>query len=153
MACFLSLTQYIGETPPSLKLDEMCMKFIFVSICTFLCGVCPMYCWFSNSLVPMSLGTILFVLLIHWMLGSLTRKVLSSCAYWSRARMINELLSTFNWYLLHPSNVNSVTSIFIFFMHTFLASTFCRLYHGMLFIHSCDTCSLSQSIPTMISCC
>ena len=58
LACFLSLTQYIGETPPSLKLDEMCMKFIFISICTYLCGVCPMYCWFSNSLVPMSLGTI-----------------------------------------------------------------------------------------------
>ena len=63
LACFLSLTQYIGETPPSLKLDEMCMKFIFISICTYLCGVCPMCCWFSNSLVPMSLGTILFVLL------------------------------------------------------------------------------------------
>ena len=63
LACFLSWTQYIGETPPSLKLDEMCMKFIFISICTYLCGVCPMYCWFSNSLVPMSLGTILFVLL------------------------------------------------------------------------------------------
>ena len=63
LACFLSLTQYIGGTPPSLKLNEMCMKFIFISICTYLCGVCPMCCWFSNSLVPMSLGTILFVLL------------------------------------------------------------------------------------------
>ena len=51
------------ETPPSLKLDEMCMEFIFISICTYLCGVCPMYCWFSQFLVPMSLGTILFVLL------------------------------------------------------------------------------------------
>ena len=58
LACFLSLTQYIGETPPSLKLDEMCMKFIFISICTYLCGGCPMYCWFSNSLVLMSLGTL-----------------------------------------------------------------------------------------------
>ena len=55
LACFLSLTQYIGETPPSLKLDEMCMKFIFIYVCTYLSGVCPMYCWFSNSLVPMSL--------------------------------------------------------------------------------------------------
>ena len=63
LACFLSLTQYIGGTPPSLKLDEMCMKFIFISICTYLCGVCHMYCWFANSLVPMSLGTILFVVL------------------------------------------------------------------------------------------
>ena len=42
LACFLSLTLYIGETPPSLKLDEMCMIF-FISICTYLCGVCPMY--------------------------------------------------------------------------------------------------------------
>ena len=58
-----------------------------------------------------------------------------------------------NHCLLHHSNVISVTSIFIFFMHTFLASSMCRLYHGMLFIHSCDTCFLSQSIPTMISCC
>ena len=43
LACFLSLTQYIGGTPPSLKLDEMCMKFIFIFICTNVCGVCPMY--------------------------------------------------------------------------------------------------------------
>ena len=48
--------------------------------------------------------------------------------------MINELLSTFNWYLLHPSNGISVTSIIIYFMHTFLASTLCRLYLGMIFI-------------------
>jgi len=31
LSCFLSLTQYIGETPPSLKLDEMCMDFIFIN--------------------------------------------------------------------------------------------------------------------------
>ena len=73
-----------------------------------------MYCWFSNSLVPMSLGTILFVnvvlgtLEMHWRLVSFTRKVLSPCAYWSQARMINELLSTTSYqcylgnkYLLH----------------------------------------------------
>ena len=135
------------------------MKFIFVSICTFVFGVRPMYCWFSNSLFLLSLGTILFVLLfqeqleMHWTLGSLTRKVVSPCAYWSQARMINELISTFNWYLLHPSIDISVTSIIIFFMHSFLASTLCRLHHGMFFILSCDTCFLSQSIPTMISCC
>ena len=43
LACFISLIHYIGETPPSLKLDEMCMIFIFISICTYLCVVCPMY--------------------------------------------------------------------------------------------------------------
>ena len=59
-----------------------------------------MYCWFSNSLVPMSLGTILFVLLfqeqleIDWMLGSPIRKMLRSCDYWSQVRMIKEQLST-----------------------------------------------------------
>ena len=37
------LVQYRGETPPSLKLDEMCMEFNSISICTYLCGVCPMY--------------------------------------------------------------------------------------------------------------
>src|SRR4051812_18986753 len=55
--------------------------------------------------------------------------------------MLNELLSTtFNWFLLHPSNENSVTSIFscIIFLH----STLCRLHLGMLFIPSCDTCFL-----------
>ena len=60
-ACFALLTQYIRETPPCHKLAKVCMKFKFISICTYVCGVCPMYCWFSNSLVPMSLGTILFV--------------------------------------------------------------------------------------------
>ena len=66
------------------------------------------------------------------MLGSLTRKVSSPCAYWSQARMINELLSTFSWYLLHPSNDISVTSIYscILFLH----STLCRLHLGMIFI-------------------
>ena len=60
-ACFLSLTRYIWETPPFHKLAKVCMKLNFISICTYLCGVCPMYYWLSNSLVPMSLGTILFV--------------------------------------------------------------------------------------------
>ena len=69
---------------------------------------------------------------MHWMLGSLTRKVLSPCAYWSQARMINELLSTFNWYLLHPSNDILVTSIYSCFL--LLHSTLCRLHLGMIFI-------------------
>ena len=55
---------YITETPPCHKLAKVCMKFKFISICTYVCGVCPMYCWFSNSLVPRSLGTILFVFVV-----------------------------------------------------------------------------------------
>ena len=67
------------------------------------------------------------------MLGSLTRKVVSPCAYWSQARMFNELLSnTFNCYLLHPSNAISVTSIYSCF--PLLHSTLCRLHLGMIFI-------------------
>ena len=50
----------IGETPPSLKLDEMCMKFIFVSICTFyvefvLCIVCSLTLWSQWVWVPFCL--------------------------------------------------------------------------------------------------
>jgi len=43
-----------------------------MSICTYSCGFCPMYFCSSNSLVPMSLGTILFLndvlgtLEMHW---------------------------------------------------------------------------------------
>jgi hypothetical protein len=44
MACLLSLIQYIGEIPPNPKSAKMCMKFNFISICTFWCGVCPIYC-------------------------------------------------------------------------------------------------------------
>ena len=76
------------------------MKLKFISICTYECGVCTMYFQFSKSLVPMSLGTILFVLLfqeqleMHWMLDSPIRKVLRPCDYWSQVRMIKEQLST-----------------------------------------------------------
>src|SRR5664279_1817882 len=44
MACLLSLFQYIGKTPSNPKSAKMCMKFNFISICTYLCGVCPIYC-------------------------------------------------------------------------------------------------------------
>ena len=68
----------------------------------------------------------------HWMLGSLTSKVVSPCAYWSQARMVSDLLSTFIWYLLHPSIDISVTSIYSCFL--LLHSTLCRLHLGMIFI-------------------
>ena len=73
---------------------------IHLFIGSYSCGVCPMYCCFSNSLVPMSLGTILFVnvvlgtLEMHWRIVLFTRKVLLPCAFWSQARTINEALST-----------------------------------------------------------
>ena len=60
-----------------------------------------MYCSFSNYFVPNEFGDhvvlefVLGTLEMHWKLVSLTRKVLSPCAYWSQARMI------MNYYLLH----------------------------------------------------
>ena len=60
-----------------------------------------------------------------------------------------------NYYLLHHSNAISVTSIIIYFMHTFLRSTMCRLHHGMNIILSCDTCFLlkaSQQWSLVASC-
>ena len=80
---------------------KMCMKFNFISICTYLYGVCPMYCSCSNYFGPNEFGDhvvlefVLGTLEMHWKLVSLTRKVLSPCAYWIQARMI------VNSYLLH----------------------------------------------------
>lgn len=48
MACVSFSFQYIGYTPPNPKSAKMCMKFNFISICTYLCGVYPMYCSLSN---------------------------------------------------------------------------------------------------------
>ena len=105
------------------------MKFNFISICTYLCGVCPIYCSLSNyygtQWVREPFCTwILFLgtMEMHWMLSSFIRKVFSPCDYRSQAMMINEL------YLLHHQCI-SVTSIYP--MHTFLVSTLCRLLLGM----------------------
>jgi hypothetical protein len=79
----------------------MCMKFNFISICTYLCGVCPMYCSCSNYFGPNEFGYhfvlefVLGTLEMHWKLVSYTRKVVSPCAYWSQAWMI------MSSYLLH----------------------------------------------------
>ena len=55
-ACLLSLIQYIGEIPSNPKLAKMCMKFNFISMCTYLCGVCPMYCSIANYFGPNKFG-------------------------------------------------------------------------------------------------
>ena len=79
----------------------MCMKFNFISICTYLCGVCPMYCSCSNYFGPNEFGYlfvlefVLGILEMHWKLVSSKRNVLSPCAYWSQAWMI------MSSYLLH----------------------------------------------------
>ena len=65
----------------------MCMKFNFISICTYICGVCPMYCSCSNYFGPNEFGDhvvlefVLGTLEMHWKLVLFTRKVLSPCAY------------------------------------------------------------------------
>ena len=79
----------------------MCMKFNFISICIYLCGVCPMYSSCYNYFGPNEFGyhfVLEFVLgtfEMHWEIVSFTRKVLSPCAYWSQAWMI------MSSYLLH----------------------------------------------------
>jgi hypothetical protein len=52
----LSLIQYIGETPSNPKLAKMCMKFKFISICTYLYGFCLICCGFSNYFEPNEFG-------------------------------------------------------------------------------------------------
>ena len=80
---------------------KMCMKFNFTLICTYLCGVCPMYCSCSNYFGPNKFGYhvvldfVLGTLEMRWKLVSFSRKVFSPFGYWSQAWMI------VNVYLLH----------------------------------------------------
>ena len=52
----------------------MCMKFNFIPICTYLCGVCHIYCSCSNYFGPNEFGYHLYLNLcqVHWIcIGSL----------------------------------------------------------------------------------
>ena len=110
MACFPSLCQYIGETPWNPKSAKMCMKFNFISICTYLCGVPSMYCSLTNYLDPISLGTIL----LECVLGTWRCIGCLSHLQW---KYLHHLLIgakrgwLMKFYLLHQPNVISVTSI------------------------------------------
>ena len=80
------LIQYIGETPSNPKLAKMCMKFNFISICTYLCGVCPMYCSLSNYFEPNVFGEhfvlecVLGTFEMLWMLASFLKEgVVTMC--------------------------------------------------------------------------
>ena len=106
----------------------MCMKFNFISICTYLCGVCPMYCSCSNYFGPNEFGYhfvlefVLGTLEMHWKLVSFRRKVLSR-AYWSQTRMI------VNSYLLHHQCY--LGNKYLPHAYFYRFSTLCRLFHGM----------------------
>jgi hypothetical protein len=52
----ISLIQYIGWTLINPKSAKMCMKFKVISICTYLCGACPIYCSVSNYFGPNEFG-------------------------------------------------------------------------------------------------
>ena len=64
---------------------KMCMKFNFISICTFLCGVCPMNCSCSNYFGPNEFGYhfvlefVLGTLEMHWKLVSFKEGVITMC--------------------------------------------------------------------------
>ena len=71
---------------------KMSMKFNFISICTYLYGVFPMYYSCSNYFGPNEFGDhvvlefVLGTFEMHWKLVSLTRKVFSPCAYGAKLR-------------------------------------------------------------------
>ena len=91
---------------------------------------------------------------MHWMLVSFTMKVSSPHAYWSQARMVDEILSTTSTQC-HLGNKYSPSCIL--FQHP----TLCRLHHGMKSIYlpllqllqiqcsSYDTCCFPQRVPTI----
>ena len=54
---------------------KMCTKFNFIPICTYLCGVCHIYCSCSNYFGPNEFGYHLYLNLcqVHWIcIGSLS---------------------------------------------------------------------------------
>jgi hypothetical protein len=78
----------------------MCMKFKFISICTYLCGVCPMYCSFSNYFGPNVFGDHIVLECCFRYIGDaldawfIHIEVWWPNNYWNQARVIEELLST-----------------------------------------------------------
>src|SRR3954469_3274092 len=105
------------------------MKFNFISLCMYFCGVCPMYCYFSNYLVPMSLGTISRLNVAIRIFGDTLEDLLNQGRWCHHVLILRKLGLSMSYYILFHSNDISVTSIYL--MHTFLASTLCRFHHGM----------------------
>ena len=56
MACFTFFDPIYRVNSINPKSAKMCMKFKFISICTYLCGVCRMYCSLSNYFGPNKFG-------------------------------------------------------------------------------------------------
>ena len=110
MACFPSLCQYIRETPRNPKSAKMCMKFNFISICTYLCGVPSMYCSLTNYLDPISLGTILLECVLGtWRCIGCLSHLQWKCLH--HLLIVAKLGWLINSYLLHQPHAISVTSI------------------------------------------
>jgi hypothetical protein len=63
MACFTFFEPIYRINSKNPNLAKMCMKFNFISICTYLCGVYPIYCSCLTISDPISLGTILYLIL------------------------------------------------------------------------------------------
>src|SRR4051812_22977181 len=105
------------------------MKFNFISLCTYFRGVCHVYCYFSNYLVPISLGTILFVNVAIRIFGDTLEDCLNQGRLCHHVLIWRNLGLSMSYYLLFHSNAISVTSIYL--LHKLLASTLCRLLHGM----------------------
>ena len=125
------------------------MKFNFISICTYLCGVCPMYCSVSNYYGTQWVWEpfctwILFLgtMEMHWMLASFIRNVFSPCDYRSQAMMINELSPSSSPMYFGNKYLN----------HAYLSSysTLCRLLLGMK-VSMCNCCGFGLFLSLDVS--
>src|SRR3954469_20224261 len=97
----------------------MCMKFNFISICTYLCGGSPMYCSFTNYFGPNLFGDRSVLI---WVLGTLgyilgacilnKEEVASTCQL--DASKDNQRIISSSYYQLYLGNK------YLSLMHTYL---------------------------------
>jgi hypothetical protein len=109
MACFVFFDPIYRGNSINPYLAKMCIKFNFISMCSYFSGVCSMYCIFFNYFRSLLyLNVVLRILVIHWMRVSLIRKKWWLNDNWRQTRIIEELISTTsdqcylgNKYLIH----------------------------------------------------
>ena len=151
MPCLPYLIQYIYGKSIKFLIAKMCMKFKFISIGTYLSGFTLCVVVMLTTSDPISLGTILYLKCFRYIWEALGAWLIHEGG--GTMRKLEPSLDISFDLQLH-TNAISVTSIYFMHIYIEMRSALCRLHHGMNFLsRSCDTCFLSQSIPTMISFC
>ena len=128
------------------------MKFNFISICTYLCGVCPICCSCSNYFGPNEFGYhvvlefVLGTLEMHWKLVSFSREV--SSFFWLLEPSLDDRE------LLSPTSTNAIPVTSIYLMHTFLAFNLVQVVswhesHLLQFIWFCSCLIKNTFIANM----